>query len=203
MHKIFIVAVLLCSVMSALGQNKIKNPELAKFIDGLAVEDQRPYERVKKGEITSQQAEKDFQEVTAKNLVHLKNIVKKYGYPSHTLVGESSSHNFWLMVQHSDSDLKFQKKLLKLMFKEVKRANASARDYAYLADRVRINSGEPQLYGTQIVVKDTKKGYQLKPVFQPEKLNERRRQMGLPPFEEYLEKANKIFFELNKDRLPH
>ncbi len=201
MRKFFITALLLCAAMAAFGQNKIKNPELAKVIDDLKVEDQKPYERVKSGEITSLQAEKDFKEITVKNLVQLKLIVKKYGYPSHTLVGESSSHNFWLMVQHSDSDLKFQKKLLKLMLKEVKRNNASGRDYAYLVDRVRINSGKPQLYGSQIVVKDPQKGYELKPVFQPEKLNQRRKQVGLPPVEEYLEKANKLFFELNKDKL--
>lgn len=200
-RKFFITALLLCSAIAAFGQNKIKNPELAKVIDDLKVEDQKPYERIKKGEITSQQAEKDFQEITVKNLVQLKLIVKKYGYPSHTLVGESSSHNFWLMVQHSDSDLKFQKKLLKLMLKEVKRNNASGRDYAYLDDRVRINSGKPQLYGSQIIVKDPQKGYELKPVFQPEKLNQRRKQMGLTPVEEYLEKANRLHFQLNKDKL--
>lgn len=201
MRKIFITALLLCSAMAAFGQNKIKNPELAKVIDDLKVEDQKPYERAKSGEITSLQAEKDFQEITVKNLVQLKLIVKKYGYPSHTLVGESSSHNFWLMVQHSDSDLKFQKKLLKLMLKEVKRNNASAHDYAYLVDRVRINSGKPQLYGSQIVVKDPQKGYELKPVFQPQKINQRRKQMGLSPVEEYLEKANQLHFQLNKGKL--
>ena len=199
--KIFITAILLCSAFAAFGQTAIKNPELAKFIDGLAILDQKPYERVNSGEISSQQAEKEFREITAANLIHLKNIVKKYGYPSHSLVGETSSHNFWLMVQHSDSDLKFQKKLLKLMLREVRKNNASPRDYAYLVDRVRINNGKPQLYGTQIFVNNPQKGYELKPVYQPEQLNQRRKRMGLPTAEEYLERANKMFFELNKEKL--
>ena len=179
----------------------MKNPELARLIDNLKAEDQKPYERVKIGEITAAQAERDFQAVTVKNLVELKRIVKKYGYPSHSLIGESSSHNFWLMVQHADSDLNFQKSLLKMMLGEVKKNNASARDYAYLVDRVRINSGKPQLNGSQIIVKDASKGYELKPVFKPAELNQRRQQMGLPPVEEYLAKANELFFELNKNNL--
>jgi hypothetical protein len=199
---ILIVATLLCSATIVFAQeNKIKNPELAKFIDSLAIEDQRPYLRIQNGEITTEQAEKDFQAATRRNYVHLKKIVEEHGFPSFELVSQTSSHNFWMMVQHSDFDVKFQKKVLKLMLKEVKKQNASAQDYAYLVDRVKINTGEPQLYGTQFMVKDVNKGYELKPVYKPEELNQRRKEMGLPPIEEYLEKANKLFFELNKDKL--
>lgn len=199
---ILIVATLLCSAMLMFAQEaKVKNPELAKFIDGLAIEDQRPYLRIQKGEITTEQAEKDFQASTKQNYVHLKKIVVEHGFPSFELLGKTSSHNFWMMVQHSDFDVKFQKKVLKLMLKKVKKQNASAQDYAYLVDRVKINTGEPQLYGTQFTVKDVNKGYELKPVYKPEELDRRRKEIGLPPIEEYLEKANKMFFELNKDKL--
>lgn len=200
-HLLFAIIVVLLPTFVTLGQEKIANPELARFIDGLAAEDQRPYERLKKNEITAEQAEKDFKTVTANNVVHLKRIIKKYGYPSHKLVGKTSSHHFWMMVQHSDSDRAFQKKVLKLMLKKVKKNEASGQDYAFLVDRVRVNANQPQLYGTQIVVNDVKNGYELKPVFQPEELNERRKEIGLPPIEEYLEKANKLFFELNREKL--
>lgn len=199
---ILIVITLLCSLTVVFAQeDKVKNPELAKFIDSLAAEDQKPYLRVQKGEITAEQAERDFREATKRNYVHLKKTIEEHGFPSFELVGKTSSHNFWLMVQHSDFDVKFQKKVLKLMLKEVRRQNASAQNYAFLVDRVKINTDEPQLYGTQITVNDANKGYELKPVYKPDELNQRRKEIGLPPIEEYLEKANKMFFELNKDKI--
>jgi hypothetical protein len=196
-----IISTILCSVVLVCAQDKVKKPELGKLIDDLAVEDQKPYRRIQTGEITTEQGEKDFQETIKRNYLHLKKIIEEYGFPSYELVGKSSSHNFWMMVQHSDFDVKFQKQVLKLMLKEVKKQNASAQDYAFLVDRVRRNSKEPQLYGTQIVVNDVHKGYELQPVEKPEELDKRRQQIGLPPIKEYLEKANKVFFELNKDKL--
>jgi hypothetical protein len=202
MRFVLIAAALSGSAIIGLAQaENVKNPELAGFIDSLAVEDQKPYQRVQKGEITAAQAERDFQAATRRNYAHLKKIVKKYGFPSFDLVGKTSSHNFWMMVQHSDFDVKFQKKVLKKMRQAVKKQDASAQDYAFLVDRVKINTNEPQLYGTQITVTDVNKGYELKPVYKPEELNRRRKEIGLPPVEEYLEKANKLFFELNKDKL--
>ena len=87
------------------------------------------------------------------------------------------------------------------MLTEVKKQNAFAQSYAFLVDRVRRNSKEPQLYGTQIVVNDVSKGYELQEVEKPEELDKRREQIGLPPIKEYLEKANKLYFEMNKDKL--
>jgi hypothetical protein len=200
-RRTLVILSILCFVTLAFAQDKGKKPELGKFIDELAEEDQKPYQRIQKGEITVEQGEKDFQETTKRNYLHLKKIIAEHGFPSYELVGKSSSHNFWLMVQHCDFDVKFQKQVLKLMLKEVKKQNASAQAYAFLVDRVRRNSKEPQLYGTQIVVNDVNKGYELQPVEKPEELDKRRQQIGLPPINEYLEKANKVFFELNKDKL--
>ena len=197
----FILTTVLYLTAFALAQEKIEKPELSKFIDSLAAEDQKPYRQLQNGEITTEQAEKDFKEITKQNYVHLKKIIEEHGFPTFKMVGKASSHNFWLMVQHSDFDVEFQQKVLQLMLVEVKKNNASSQDYAYLVDRVRINSKQPQLYGTQLTVTDINKGYELKPVEKPEELDQRRKEIGLPPIKEYLEKSNKIFFELNKDKL--
>ena len=53
------------------------------------------------------------------------------------------------MVQHADHDPEFQKRVLNLRRAEVEANNTDARDYAYLTDRVQINTGEEQIYGTQ------------------------------------------------------
>ena len=84
------------------------------------------------------------------------------GYPGYDRVGEEGSHNFWMIVQHSDSWPEFQKEVLVAMGKEVKRNNAAPADYAYLIDRVRINAGQKQVYGTQFEFDSEEGKYQLR-----------------------------------------
>jgi hypothetical protein len=67
-------------------------------------------------------------------------IFEKYGYPGYSLVGEKGSQNFWLMVQHSDSDPAFQSLVLEKLKIEVDNKNADASNYGLLTDRVKINS---------------------------------------------------------------
>ena len=58
-------------------------------------------------------------------------------------------------------------------------------EVAMLVDRVRVQDGTPQRYGTQFSVEDER--LVLDPVEDPEGLDERRRRMGLPPMETYVE----------------
>ena len=79
----------------------------------------------------------------------LEQILNQYGYPGYDVLGKSTSYLFWVMVQHADHDPEFQKRVLYLRRAEVEANNTDARDYAYLTDRVQINTGEEQIYGTQ------------------------------------------------------
>lgn len=83
--------------------------------------------------------------------VILERVFSQYGYPGYDLVGASGKHDYWLMVQHCDKTPGFQERILTAMKEEVKRNNAHASNYAYLTDRVRINTGRKQLYGTQVM----------------------------------------------------
>lgn len=115
-------------------------------------------------------------------------VVKKYfnenSFPGIKENGKDTALQFWAIVQHSDHDVKFQKKVLKAMEKELQNNNVSRRNYAYLSDRVLKNKGEKQLYGTQITWETgLPTPYPLK---YPEKLDEMRKEMGLEPISEYL-----------------
>lgn len=59
----------------------------------------------------------------------------------------------------------------------------SATHLAYLEDRVRVNAGQPQLYGTQYTVTD--ESIRPCPIEDPGRLDERRAQAGLEPFADY------------------
>ncbi|VFA44104.1 DUF6624 domain-containing protein [Chryseobacterium indologenes] len=89
------------------------------------------------------------EETFERHTIILRNILETNSYPNYDRVGIESSNNYWLCVQQSDKDLNFQKKVLKLMKKEVRNKKADSKNYAYLKDRVKINLGKSQIYGTQ------------------------------------------------------
>jgi hypothetical protein len=65
----------------------------------------------------------------------------------------------------------------------VTQGEAPAAHLAYLEDRVRVNAGQPQLYGTQFTLTaGTLTPY---PIEDPGRLDQRRAQAGLEPFADY------------------
>ncbi|WP_462266777.1 DUF6624 domain-containing protein [Mucilaginibacter sp.] len=190
-----LLCVLLLITSSQLGlAQKIKyNKHLSEQIDSLKNEDQKPAS-IQNGK----EAETAFKKVILTNFPLVKKILDSYGFPGYNLVGIESSNNYWILVQHSDFNLSFQKRAQKLMAKEVKRRNASNSYYAYLVDRIAINEGKKQVYGSQIQMTD--KGYQPKPLIDSLNVDERRKKIGLAPLSEYLIKANETFNEMNKGR---
>lgn len=125
-----------------------------------------------------------------------KEIFRSVGFPGIDRVGEDGAQNFWLLVQHCDYDPAFQKKVLEDMKKQVDRKNASSEDYAYLYDRVRVNSGEKQWYGTQLTHAENMWAIP-KPLADSLEVNERREAIGLESIEEYLNGYMKMHFEMN------
>ena len=123
-----------------------------------------------------------------KNTNEMKKIVKKYGWLTYDLVGFTAAKGAWLLVQHADHDVEFQKKCLELMKEAVRKNQASKEDLAYLTDRVFVNTGKPQLYGTQFGKKNPI------PIKDKKNLDKRRVEMGLGKFKEYknfMKKLNK------------
>lgn len=127
------------------------------------------------------------------NYFIVKNIFNEYGYPGHNLVGQTSSHNFWLVVQHMDNDPIFQDSVLTKMKIEVDKDNASSLDYAYLVDRVKVNTKQLQVYGTQMLINKDSTSYFPQPLVEPNNVNERRKSVGLQSLEEYIKTMNERY----------
>lgn len=122
----------------------------------------------------------------------LEHTLNTFGYPGYNKLGKRGSNLYWVMVQHSDFDANFQKRVLDSMYQEVQINNADPINYAYLLDRVKMNKGEELVYGTQVTYHwFTGKARSL-PTIDPEKLNSRRAEIGLEPIEVYLEEMNQI-----------
>lgn len=126
----------------------------------------------------------------------IKNIFSKNGYPTDKMVGKETSTNFFVLIQHSDSDPKFQAFMLPILKKYSKTGNVSKKDYAFLFDRVQRNTGKQQLYGTQPsydnmgnLFDSTNKIIYPKDLADPINVDKRRKKVGLEPLEKYYEKV--------------
>lgn len=125
------------------------------------------------------------------NTIALEEIIKKYGFPSISLVGKLASSNAFLVLQHSGKIRKYYKLVKQLCEKR----NFNSSNFAYLTDRHLMIKNKKQIYGTQFFFSDkTEKKYPGKVILYPTKdfknINERRKEIGLiGTVEEYLEMA--------------
>ena len=123
----------------------------------------------------------EMQAVDAKHTSRMRVIVAKHGWPGRSLVGDDGAHAAWLLVQHADSA--FMAQCLPLMKRAVAAGEAFGKDYVYLLDRVRMQQGKPQIYGTQFTSAADGK-LVLHPIEDAEHVDERRRAVGLPSMAE-------------------
>jgi hypothetical protein len=179
---------------------KKKNKDLKKQLSEMEKEDQKwrnawTEAQVKGDSAAAAKADQETARVDSLNYYTLRDMFSKHGYPNYDLVGADGALYFWLLVQHQDKHPQFQDSVLTAMKKEVDRGKANATLYAYLTDRVRVNSGKPQLYGTQVVMKADSTTYEPLPVEDPERLDERRKSVGLEPIAAYIKSVNETYMK--------
>lgn len=111
----------------------------------------------------------------------LKPILETSDFPTDDRFGEGTMRSLFMITQHADEDVAFQVKMLHEF--QSRQASISKQSLAMLTDRVKMNQGELQIYGSQLQCKDGR--YQPKPVVDLENLDQRRASVGLEPFEDY------------------
>lgn len=128
--------------------------------------------------------------IDAANTLRLKEIVAEIGWPIRSTVGEAASDQAWLLVQHADLDLNFQKWALSAM-KNCQPGEIKLSNIAYLEDRVCIAEGGPQIYGTQGFVAES--GWHPHPIKNECEVDSRRAAMGLESLSAYIEQCNNFY----------
>ena len=113
----------------------------------------------------------------------------RWNWPTYNLVGEDGEDGedaAWAIAQHSDYDLAFQQRALKLLRAAVAAGQASPGNLAYLEDRVAVAQGKPQSYGTQIGCGPDGDARPATPIKDRADVEERRKAAGLDPLVDYL-----------------
>ena len=131
-------------------------------------------------------------------------MFNEYGFLGFDKVGKKGSNDFWLIVQHSDKFPDFQKKVLRAMAKEVMRKNASAINYAFLYDRIQVNAGLKQKFGTQVDYEIEATGRENPKIGLIDSANVDivRKQYNLSPLKDYLNRMTTMHYEMNRENYP-
>jgi hypothetical protein len=99
-------------------------------------------------------------------------------------IGIQGNMTLFLVIQHSN--LITQEKYLPMMREAVKKGNAVGSSLALLEDRVALGLGKKQIYGSQIGRDPATGNWYVLPLEDPDNVNSRRKQVGLPDIEDYL-----------------
>jgi len=137
---------------------------------------------------------KQMNRIDAVNTARVKAIIKQYGWPGPDLVGDDGSNAAFLLIQHADR--RSRKELRPLAEKAFQTGALTGQNYALFIDRVLVEEGKLQIYGTSAKPFDQWNGTE--PTFEPiedeANLDKRRAQLGLMPHSEYREFMKKLYF---------
>jgi hypothetical protein len=125
-----------------------------------------------------------WRRLTTRHGDRLRRIMAEHGWPTAVLVGPDAARAAWLIAQHADRQLDVQRQAFTLMSAAVAVGLADRRDLAFLDDRLAVNEGRPQRYGTQIAgIAD---GAPVPwPCEHPEQVDALRAEVGVPSFAAY------------------
>ena len=158
-------------------EKTLVDPELRRELLALVEKDQAARAAVT-GPTDTANIER-MREVDRASTARMKAAVAKHGWPGKRIVGVDGANAAWLLVQHADADLAFQKECLAKMEPLVKTGEVTGKDYAYLWDRIAVAEGRAQRYGTQLV------GDDFAPIEDPANVDARRKSVGLSTLAEY------------------
>lgn len=113
-------------------------------------------------------------------------IIDSAGWLGEAQIGHKANQALFLVIQHADRQPTIQARYLRVMRQAVADGDARANELAMLEDRVRVNAGKEQLYGSQIGWKDGKPF--VRQIEDEAHVNERRAAVGLEPLEKYAER---------------
>jgi len=116
------------------------------------------------------------------NEKRLLELLDKYGWPSTSEVTEYAAAGAALIINHTTYELR--SKYFPMLEESFKKGEAQPLRYAKMRDRILIEEGEKQLYGTQIIFENLlREPY---PIKDPEYVDKRRAEIGLGPLSPYL-----------------
>jgi hypothetical protein len=121
----------------------------------------------------------------------LDGLLARKGWPRAADVGPEAAFAAYLVLMHGSYDL--QEKYMPAIWQACKAKELPWERYANIFDRCLFNQNKPQRYGTHTRYNERTKREELYPLEDESKVNEWRKELGLPPLEEYLKTFDIVF----------
>jgi hypothetical protein len=135
------------------------------------------------------------------NLEKVKKMIQKYGWLGYDEIGNDC--NFILFNTIQKADLQTQVAYFPIVKAAVKNKKALKVHEVYLQDRIYLNQGRRQIYGSQVLLDPETEKYFVLPLEEPESVDKRRAEVGLQPMADYINKWDlKWNIEKYKKELP-
>lgn len=137
---------------------------------------------------------KRMAETDQKNQETVFEILDTFGWPEN--LSDSANKAIFLVVDHAE--LKAQKKYYPFIEHSAATGILAQSYAATLQDRILMHENKKQIYGTQTVsfTYDGQTEYYVWPVKNPEELDTRRTEIGLPPMASYIEMFQKMEIDM-------
>ncbi|MEQ9104491.1 MAG: hypothetical protein RIE53_07310 [Rhodothermales bacterium] len=123
-----------------------------------------------------------------KNQAVLLDILDDGGWPPLSTVGEEAAFAAANTLTHMDLEMRLQ--ILPVMKRACEAGEADWYEYAPSLDRTELESGRPQVYGTQMMLDERSGEYVPQPMTDPEHVDERRAAKGMEPIADQLARFN-------------
>lgn len=122
-------------------------------------------------------------------LERVESIIKQYGWPTFSMIGQTAANGAFLVVQHSD--VKTQVKYSNQILIAAREGEANKEWVALILDRIAVQLKGYQFFGTQVYqIRDSLTGqpgpWQYFPIYDESIVDSVRAEMGMVPLEEYL-----------------
>jgi hypothetical protein len=151
--------------------------QAVRDLEAMSASDQLYRGRSATGELTPEEWKLQTA-IDVANMKRLAQIIDTWGWPGLRFAGAASQTAF-LVLQHADRAS--QRKYLPLLRDAVKRSDAMGGHLAMLEDRLLVDEGKPQIYGSQLAADPLR----FEPIEDEAHVDERRRSVGLEPLAEY------------------
>jgi hypothetical protein len=125
--------------------------------------------------------------IDKRNLQRLEEIVSARGWPGRSVVGTEATRAAFLIIQHADYAT--QVKYLPVVKSAVEAGELEGQALALLQDRILVNEGKKQIYGTQLDRNKVTGALEPFPIEDEANVDARRAELGMRPLAEYLKMA--------------
>ncbi|MEN1727741.1 MAG: DUF6624 domain-containing protein [Pseudomonadota bacterium] len=126
-----------------------------------------------------------------RSTAYLESLLDDYDWIDQDRFGDSISAHAWILVQHADHRVDLQAEVLARMQPYFENGGIRPANYAYLWDRVAVNSDQPQRYGTQPIWTCEAGQLSLAPIEDLERADVLRSELGMNTVAQQLEEMSR------------